>query len=88
MQCIRTVRNPDQPLQALNKTYPVKIVPEPDCRVWIANSASRIGKDRNGFSLQTPNQSCFAQISSICPDEIFCPARNAFYHLRLHFLTA
>lgn len=55
MQCICTARIPDQPLQALNMMCPVKIFPEPDCRVWIANSASRISKDRNGFSLHTPN---------------------------------
>ncbi len=83
MQCIRTAWNPDQPLQALNMC-PVKIVPEPDCRVWIANSASRIGKDRNGFSLQTPDYSCFTQIFSIIRDEIFCPARKAIYILPLH----
>ncbi len=55
MQRILAVRDPVKPLRALDMTCTVKIVPEPDCRVWIANSASRIGKDRNGFSLQTPN---------------------------------
>ncbi len=55
MQRIRAAWDPDLPYRHINVICTVKVVPEPDCRVWIANSASRIGKDRNGFSLQTLN---------------------------------